>query len=117
MSEWLEMEVDPRVEDLRCRRSDEDMVVDGKIKHLKGYKSDSLGVKGAPLMSKRSYRGRVFVLLGPYGFRNVIGGRRRGGSIRPSVARGGGNWGRDRRGSMGIVWISYRLGTLEPRLG
>ena len=112
-----EMEADERVEDLRSRISDKDMLVDGKIVPLKGYKSDGLGVRGAPLGPKRSYGRGEFVPLGPYGFRNVIGRRGRGGGIRSGVARGGGRGGRGRGGSTGIAWISSGLGTLASRPG
>ena len=112
-----EMEVDEGVEELRSRISDEDVVVDGKIVPLKGYESNGLGVRGAPLGPKRSYGRGGFVPLGPYGFRNVIGGRGRGGGIRPGVAGGGGYRGRGRGGSTGVAWISSGLGTLAPRPG
>ena len=113
------MEVDERVVDLRSRMSDEDVLVDGKIVPLKGYKSGGMGVVGAPRGPKRSYGRGDFVPLGPYGFRNVIGGgyggRGRGGGIGPGVARGGGSRGGGRGGSTGIAWISSGLGTLAPR--
>ena len=49
------MEVDERVEELRSRISDEDVVVDGVIVPMKGYESSGVGVRGAPLGPKRSY--------------------------------------------------------------
>ena len=116
-----EMEVDEMVSDLRCRISDEDVLVDGKIVPLKGYESKGVGVRGASLGPKRKYRRGDFVPLGPYGFRNVVGGgyggRGRGGGIGPGVARGGGSVGRGRGGSTGIAWISSGLGTLVPKPG
>ena len=88
-SSGSEMEVDGKVEELRSRISDEDVVVDGKVVPLKGYESSGLGVRGAPLGPKRSYGRGDFVPLGPYGFRNMLGGRGRGGGMGPSKARGG----------------------------
>ena len=111
------MEIEEGVEELRSRISDEDVLVDGMIVPLKGYESKGLGVRGAPMGPKRSYGRGDFVPLGPYGFRNVIGGRGRGGGIRPGVAGGGGNRGRGRGGSTGVAWISSGLGTLAPRPG
>ena len=115
------MELDERVSDLRSRISDEDVLVDGKIVPLKGYVSQGVGVRGAPLGPKRRYGRGEFVPLGPYGFRNVVGGgyggRGRGGGIRPGVAWGGGSAGRGRGGSTGIAWISSGLGTLVPKPG
>ena len=112
-----DMEVDERVEDLRSRVSDEDVVVDGKVVSLKGYESTGRGVRGAPLGPKRSYGRGDYVPLGPYGFRNMLGGRGRGGGIGSGVARGGGYRGRGRGGSTGVAWISSGLGTLAPRPG
>ena len=83
----------------------------------KGYVSEGLGVRGAPLGPKRSYGRGECVPLGPYGFRNVLGGRGRGGGIGPGVAQGGGRGGRGRGGSTGVAWISSGLGTLAPRPG
>ena len=122
-SEGSGIEVDERVEELRSRMSDEDVVVDGKIVPLKGYVSEGSGVIGAPRgpSPKKKYERGEFVPLGPYGFRNVVrggsGGRGRGGGIGPGVARGGENGGGGRGGSTGIAWISSGLGTLAPRPG
>ena len=103
------LEVDERVEDLRSRILEEDLVVDGKIVSLKGYGSKGLGLRGAPLGPKRSYGRGDFVPLGPYRFRNVIGGMGRGGGIGPGVAQGGGQRGRGRGGSTGVASISSGL--------
>ena len=116
-SEGSVMEIDERVEDLRSRISDEDVLVDGKIVPLKGYESKGLGVRGAPLGPKKSHGRGDFVSLGPYGFRNVIGGRGRGGGIGPGVAQGAGQRGKGRGGSTGVAWNSSGLGTLAPRPG
>ena len=116
-SSGSEMVVDVRMEDLSSRISDEDVLVDGKIVPLKGYVSEGLGVRGAPLGPKRKYGRGEFVPLSLYGFRNVIGGRGRGGGIGPGVARGGGRGGRGRGGNAGVAWISSGLGTLAPRPG